>query len=99
MSVDTRANIRGYVNHEDIINYIRENWDENVTTNIRREVVMPLTKCDWSYKINEHSDDPENWYGICGIIYFTYKGENECLPITTIILTRLVIWRAIQSLD
>lgn len=79
MSVDTRAKIRGYVNHENIINFIRENWDKNVTTNIRREVAMPLSKCDWPYKINEHNDDPENWYGIWGIIYFTYKGEERML--------------------
>ena len=79
MSVDTRAKIRGYVNHEDIIKYIRENWDNNASTNIRKNVVMPLTKCEWAYKINEHSDDPENWYGIWGIIYFTYKGEERML--------------------
>lgn len=42
MSVDTRAKIRGYVNHENIINFIRENGDKNVTTNIRREVAVKM---------------------------------------------------------
>ena len=79
MSVDTRAKIRGYINHEDIINFIRENWDENVTTSIKRKVIMPLSECDWKHKINEHNDDLENWYGIWGFIYFTYKGENRML--------------------
>ena len=64
MSVDTHGKIKGFVRHEEILNFIRQKWDKDARDGVKKDVTCPISKCDWKYKINEHSEDNENWYSI-----------------------------------
>lgn len=79
MGADTHGKIRGFVRHEDIFNFIVQKYDENAVCDIKNRVNSPLSECDWKYKINEHSEDNENWYSISGRIDFNYHGEERSL--------------------
>lgn len=79
MGRDTYGKLKGYVKHEDIFEFIKNNYDENATCRVDRTVHRPLSHLDWEYTINEHSDDNVNWYDISGFIYFKYNGENRML--------------------
>ena len=39
MGCDTKGKIKGYVKHEDICNFIKENWDKNV---VNKFIVLKL---------------------------------------------------------
>lgn len=60
-------------------NFIKENWDKNVVDEVSKQIHCPLTECDWKYKINEHSEDDNNWYAVFGFICFDYNGEKRQL--------------------
>ena len=77
MGCDTDGKIKGYVRHEEILNYIRQKFDNEATMDIKKEVIKPLSKCDWKYEMMRHSEDAWNWYSISGNIYFKYKGEDR----------------------
>ena len=79
MGRDTYGKLKGYVKHEDIFEFIKNNYDENAACRVDRTVHRPLSYLDWEYTINEHSDDNVNWYDISGFIYFKYNGENRML--------------------
>src|SRR5574344_3108330 len=79
MSVDTCGKIKGFVRHEEILNFIRQKWDKNARGNVEKRINCPISECDWKYKINEHSEDNENWYSIHGFICFKYNDENRTL--------------------
>lgn len=79
MSVDTHGKIKGFIKPDDIVNFIKNNWDENVKNNVTKRITCPLTECTWKYKVNEHSDDNENWYSLSGHIMFTYNGNKRTL--------------------
>ncbi len=74
MGCETHGLIKGYIKHEDIFAYIKQNWDENAREDIQKHIICPLTQCKY-YKLNEHSDDNANWYSFTGYIYFTYNRE------------------------
>ena len=79
MSCDTMGRIKGYVKHEDIFDFIKQKWDNMATDSVKKDIPIPLSRCDWKYKFNEHSEDDKNWYSIFGFIYFKYNGENRAL--------------------
>lgn len=79
MGCDTHGKIKGYARHEDILNFIRQKWDKNAKGKVEKSVCNPISKCDWKFKINEHSEDVDNWYTICGFISFKYYGEDRML--------------------
>lgn len=79
MGCDTYGKIKGYVKQEDILKFIQQKYDKNATSSVSRRITCPLSKCDWKYKINEHSEDNENWYTIYGYICFKYNDENRML--------------------
>ena len=79
MGVDTHGKIKGFIRHEDILNFIRQKWDKNARYGIEKSIVCPLSECDWKYIINEHSEDSENWYTISGFICFKYNDEDRML--------------------
>lgn len=79
MGVDTHGKIRGFVTHEEIFNFIVQKYDKNAVYNIKKTINCPLAECDWKYKINEHSEDNENWYSVTGRIDFNYHGEKRSL--------------------
>lgn len=79
MGVDTHGKIKGFVRHEDIFNFIVQKYDKNAVCNIKKGINSPLSECGWKYKINEHSEDNENWYSITERIDFNYHGEERSL--------------------
>lgn len=79
MGLDTHGRIKGFVRHEEILNFIRQKWDKDVKDIVKKKIYSPISECDWRYKINEHSEDNENWYIISGFIFFQYNYENRML--------------------
>ena len=79
MGCDTDGRIKGYIRHEDIFEYIKNNYDKEAKDSVIRKITCPLSKCNWEYKINEHSEDNENWYTISGFISFKYNDEKRML--------------------
>lgn len=79
MGCDTCGKIKGYVKHEDIFEFIKNNYDKDATHRVIRQIICHLSECDWKYKLNEHSDDNENWYDIYGSINFKYNEEERML--------------------
>lgn len=79
MSSDTLGRIKGYVSHEDITDFIRNNWDPDVTDEVRKHNNGPLSEVHWKYKLNEHSEDDKSWYEVYGFINFTYNGDRRRL--------------------
>lgn len=79
MSVDTCGKIKGFVRHEEILNFIKQKWDKNARDNVEKRINCPISECDWEYTINEHSEDNKNWYSIHGFICFKYNDEDRML--------------------
>ena len=79
MSVDTHGKIKGFIRHEEILNFIRQKWDKDATDDVKKRITCPISECDWKYKINEHSEDNENWYSVHGFICFKYNDEDRML--------------------
>lgn len=79
MSSDTLGRIKGYVSHEDITDFIRNNWDPCVTDGVGKRNNGPLSKVNWKHELHEHSEDNENWYDVSGFINFTYNGNRRRL--------------------
>jgi len=79
MGCDTHGKIKGFVRHEDILNFIRQKYDKDAKSNINRRIMFPISKCTWKYKINEHSESNENDYIDQGVICFKYNNEDRML--------------------
>ena len=79
MGCDTCGKIKGYVDHEDIFEFIKNRYDSNATNSVKRKTICPLSECDWEYKMNEHSKDSENWYTVNGFICFKYNDEDRMI--------------------
>lgn len=79
MSTNTRGRIKGFVRYEEILSFIKQKWDKNAINNISKEINCPISKCNWEYKINEHSEDNMNWYTICGSIRFKCNDKDRRL--------------------
>lgn len=79
MGLDTKGKIKGFVRHEEIINFIRQKYDKNVTNDIKKTVYRPISEIEWKYRVNEHSEDNENDYSISGRIDFNYHGEQRSM--------------------
>ncbi len=75
MGCDTIGKVKGFVKPDDLLNYIRENWDVNAEGDIARKVMRPFSECDMVCKLNESCENDADWYVISGFIYFVYKGE------------------------
>ena len=72
MGCDTRGRIKGYISHEDICNFIHQKYDKNVKNGVSKKIYCQISKCDFDFKINEHSQDMNNWYITSGFICFKY---------------------------
>ena len=79
MGVDTLGKIKGYVKYEEILNFIKQKYDENAKSDVRKRMSIPIEECKWDYKFNEHSEDNKHWYSIYGHINFKYKDEDRSL--------------------
>lgn len=79
MGLDTKGKIKGFIRYEEIINFIRQKYDKNVTNDIKKTVYRPISEIEWKYRVNEHSEDNENEYSISGRIDFNYHGEQRSM--------------------
>lgn len=77
MGVDTKGKIKGFVHHEDIVNFIRNNIDENVKHDVKKNVRIKISDITWPH--NLCSDDDEFEIVHYGYIYFDYEGDSRCL--------------------
>lgn len=76
MSVSTKGKIKGFVRWEEILNYIKQKYDSNATSDISRSKVMPLAECHFNYIVNQHSEDETMYYYDCGFIFYKLNGEG-----------------------
>ena len=79
MGQDTRCKVRGYLSHERLFQFIKENWDETAEMRIEKKIMNSLSNYKREYIINQHSEDDNNWYNYIGSINFNYKGEERSL--------------------
>jgi len=79
MGIDTKGRIKGFIDYNRILNYIKANWDKNVVHDISTNIQCPLTECYWKYEMNSHSKDNDNWYITSGFITFKYNNEQRRL--------------------
>ena len=79
MGCNTIGRIKGFVKHEDLLNYIKEKWDPNAESDITKKVMRPFAECNYTCKLNESCESDTDWYIISGFIYFRYKGESRQL--------------------
>ena len=75
MGCDTIGKVKGFVKPDDLLNYIRENWDINAEGDIARKVMRPFAECNYTCKLNESCEKDTEWYIISGFIYFMHEGE------------------------
>ena len=74
MGVDTYGRIKGKINHEDIINYIRQKIDPNVKGDIKVSDYGNVSEKDF---IKETYDDSGRWIITSGFICFKSKNGND----------------------
>lgn len=81
MSVDTRGKIKGFVSHEDILKYLKNNYDKNAHSEVKRTIYGEIknTFSNKSYMINSNSDNDKDWYIEAGFIYFRDEEEDRVL--------------------
>lgn len=79
MGCDTHGKIKGYIRYEEIFNFIRQKYDKDAVCEVKKEIHQPISKCNWKYRVQEHSEDNENWYTINGYIHFKYNDEKRIL--------------------
>ena len=80
MSVKTVGKIKGYVSPEDVFAYIKNNYDENATSDAYHVANgYSFEDIPWDYKINEHSVDVDFEYTLSGHINFKMDGKDYSL--------------------
>lgn len=79
MGIDTHGRIKGFVAHEEILNFIRQKYDKNARSDVKRQKVKNIADVTWKHTMNEHSEDNEHWYDISGFIIFKYHEEDRML--------------------
>ena len=85
MSAETYGKIKGYVKHEDIVEYIRTHYDSKAFAEYtggcfgkHKDTALSeyITR---GGVINDHSEDNEFAYNISGFIHFISRGEKRQL--------------------
>ena len=76
LKICTTARIKGYVSHNELVEYIRATYDSDATENIKRTVNCPIAEYTGRFDVNEHSDDSDNWYSLSGYICFDYQNKS-----------------------
>lgn len=79
MGVDTKGKIKGFIRPEEIVNFISQKYDKNVSNHVSVSRVCPISECTWDHNMNEHSEDDKNWYDLCGFICFNHNGDSRML--------------------
>ena len=41
MSVDTHGKIKGFIRHEEILNFIRQKWDKDARDGVEKRIISP----------------------------------------------------------
>lgn len=97
MSCDTMGRIKGYVKHEDIFDFIKQKWDSMATDSVKKDIPIPLSRCDWKYKFNEHSEDDKIGTQSLDSFILNTMAKTECYSTTTAILTLSRIRNIMQN--
>lgn len=79
MSLNTYGKIKGFVSHEEILEFIRNNYDSNANDHVSFHDEGPLSDITWEHQINEHSADNENKYSWYGYISFKHNNDRRSL--------------------
>lgn len=79
MFVDSQGKIKGFISPNSILNYIKQMWDENATSEVEMKVICPTSECNWKYEVKEHSEDSQNWYMLTGYIAFKCNDTDQLL--------------------
>jgi hypothetical protein len=75
MGVDTRGLLKGDISAEEILNFIRHNYDKNAKSYVTDKDYGSLKEV----LFNEKYGDRDNWIVKYGNIDFSYKGEDRSL--------------------
>jgi len=76
MGVDTKGLLRGKVEHEEILNFIRQKFDEGAKSFIELKDYGSDIKHDW---IKERYDNTGKWLTWSGFIYFNDGTEDRSI--------------------
>lgn len=79
MGVSTQGRIKGYVSHDEILNFIRQKYDINAYSTVKKEIINDIKQITWKHSINEHSEDNDHWYDYSGYICFKDGEETRRL--------------------
>lgn len=75
MGVDIKANIRGYVKHTDIINFIRQRYKTDVNTDVTSRNYGKLESLTFPFTTHPKHEQDTEWTITGGSIWFNYKGQ------------------------
>ena len=79
MSVSTIGKIRGFVTAESIANFIKQNWDANVTFAVSKSFGDKVVNLKDTFEITPNSEDANNFYYYSGYISFVYNNEKRMI--------------------
>lgn len=78
MSVDTKAKLLGHVDENEIVKFIHDNFDRNVSNNVTIfRYGWKANEKDWIKEVYDY--DSGRLYTKSGFICFKYNGENKTL--------------------
>lgn len=76
MGLDTHGKLIGKVTVEEILNFLKQKYDNNATHNVKSRCIIPLEKVTWKYA---PFSDSENYIVDDGYFSFNYYGRRRCL--------------------
>lgn len=72
--------IKGYVDFYNFVDFVKSRYSFAIITgNINRDVIAPLSRCQFEAQLNKHSDNTEYWYNILGTIKIPYRGKTKAV--------------------
>jgi hypothetical protein len=76
MGVDTKGRLKGFITHEEVLNFIKQKYDENAVSYVKLENYGSDKDKEW---IKERYDESGNWLSWSGFINFKDDEENRSL--------------------
>lgn len=76
MGVDTKGRLKGFVKHEDVLNFIKQTYDKNAISYVKLEDYGSDAGKEWIY---ERYDSSGKWLTWSGFISFNDGKENRSL--------------------
>jgi hypothetical protein len=76
MSVDTKGRLKGFITHEEVLNFIKHKYDKNAVSYVKLDNYGSDKDKEW---IQERYDDSGNWLTWSGFINLKDGEENRNL--------------------